>query len=176
MSQTDPTAEIQKEYQRRCAYERVVLVRRNTVAWQSDHQKTLCFFVLIWAGNESGSIKKTPTSVTTQIRFTNTWRYSYIEAHGRPAAGCRTWTLNRSEDATAPCPQVQPLARLSTFIHRHSHWHTYITNAQIQTQLATLINTNRTCCLILFPSVTDQDEGLLVGNTHTHMCTMRINQ
>lgn len=99
----------------------------------------------------------------------NTWRYSYIEALGRPAVGCQTWKLNRSEDATAPCPQVQPLVRLNTCVHRHAHGHTYTTNAQIQTQLATLINTNRTYCLILFPSLNNQDEGLLVGNTHTHV-------
>lgn len=52
----------------------------------------------------------------------NTWHYSYIEALGTPAEGCQTWQLNRSEDATAPCPQAQPLVRLSMYVQQACAW------------------------------------------------------
>lgn len=100
----------------------------------------------------------------------NTWHYSYIEALGILAEGCQTWQLNRREAVTAP--YTPGPTRLSTYVqHRHTRTQVHNTYQKIQvadhTDPQTGAHINSSDGLILFPSLSNQDEALLVENTHT---------
>ena len=104
----------------------------------------------------------------------NTWRYSYVEGSGILAAGCQTRQLDRSEDDTTPRPQLQLLARLSMHVQQartrtHTQHMPKYTRGWPHWPEQTDAHTDSTNSLILFPSLTHQGEGSLLGNTYTHV-------
>ena len=87
---------------------------------------------------------------------------------------CNCLNLGVVKSARTSCPQVQPVPRLSIY-SQYANMCIYTQQGYTQhintdRKHSAHVNTNSTNCLILFISLTGQDESLLMENTYIHMC------